>query len=64
MTDTIYSKDHIVLELQDRNPVVVSRETGISIATIRRLKNGHTDNPEYQTLQILSKYFDRNRSSK
>lgn len=51
----------IVQKLQDRSGKVVAEKTGVHFVTISRIKRGHVDNPNYDTMQKLSEYFERNQ---
>lgn len=45
--------------LRDRRPSFVSLETGISVATIREIRDGIQTNPKLSTLRKLSYYLER-----
>lgn len=47
----------IIAALQDRNLKEVSRQTKIGYATLSRLRNGHSQNPSYETITKLSEYL-------
>lgn len=49
--------EKIVKALQDRNLKEVSRQTGISVVTLSKIKNGHSANPRYETFSKLSEYL-------
>lgn len=49
----------IIEKLQDRSGKAIADKTGIHFVTISRIKNGHIDNPSYDTIAKLSDYFER-----
>jgi len=49
--------DLIIKALQDRNLNEVSRQTGIHVVTLSRIKNGHHRNPRYETVVKLAGYL-------
>jgi transcriptional regulator with XRE-family HTH domain len=51
--------EKIKLLLQDRNASHVARVTGLSVTTVCAIRNGETDNPTWNTVRILSEYFER-----
>lgn len=53
------SIQEIRLRLRDRRPSFVSLETGISVGTIREIRDGIQTNPKLSTLRKLSYYLER-----
>jgi len=49
--------EQIIKALQDRNLNEVSRQTGIHVVTLSRIKNGHHRNPRYETVTTLATYL-------
>lgn len=49
--------EQIMKALQDRNLNEVSRQTGIHVVTLSRIKNGHHRNPRYETVVRLAEYL-------
>lgn len=49
--------ESIIKALQDRNLKEVSRQTGISVVTLSKIKNGHSTNPRYETFNKLAEYL-------
>lgn len=44
--------------LQDRMPKKVAQATGINYDTVRRIRDGRTMNPSYETWKALSDYLE------
>lgn len=44
--------------LLDRRLAMVADSTGIHYATIQAIRNGKVTNPSYETVRLLSDYFE------
>lgn len=52
--------ERIVFELQDRNASMVARACGLRINTVCEIKSGKQKNPNYSTIEKLSRYLEAN----
>jgi DNA-binding Xre family transcriptional regulator len=50
--------EHIKRFLADKRLSVISEKTGLSIGTLRALRDGQNDNPTIKTLEKLTAYME------
>jgi DNA-binding phage protein len=50
--------EQIIKALADRRLSVVAKGTGLTRETLRRIRDGHSANPTYDTMQRLIAYFE------
>ena len=56
--------DEIRMKLHDRRPGIIAKATGLHPLTIQLIRDGKQQNPSYNTLCLLSKYFEAQQHEK
>lgn len=57
----VLTLEEVRKRLQDRRIDVVAEATGLHYGTVQEVRAGKSENPSYQTIKVLSDYFEEKK---